>query len=633
MTNENGVYTIPCKVNGIDMNFIFDTGASNVCISLSEALFMIKNGYISQRDILGSSYAQIANGEFIENTSILIRQFQIGELKLTNVKATIVHELSAPLLLGQTAIQQLGRIIIHDDELIILDKNNSHATKASEDQSIALFKQAYEAHENKNYTQAIKLYEQYLALNPNDAAAYNNLGTIYNHLKNYNKSLEYYQKALSNDPNHELTKFNIGHVYQYGLKNIDEAIKWYRASKDEKAYISLGDIYYSQKKFKEASSCYTSALSINSDNFHVQRQNGYAYMGFHEYYQAINSFNRAMRLDTTDYNIYKYRGISKYYVKQFKGALSDIGKYLIHAPSDSTVFDMYGRLLLINKQNEKALEYFNKSPIPFFTTEQLIAFYYDRGYCNYSLAHYQAAIDDFSEGLKSSLDSVTRIMFYTKLANTYHAMDDYPNAISNIEKAILINPDSLDLYYTKASIYYSKTDYQTAIQTYSYILSCDSYAFFAYFMRGRAKDALGNLNEAIQDYDFIIQHKGKNINPHILASSYNNKAFALCKQKQYKQGLINVLYALDINDTLSYIWDTKGEILYHLGRYKECIETMNKALSIKTGETAHDNSFYFRGLSKIKIGDIDGAKIDLMRSAQLGKNEASIKLKDLERRQ
>lgn len=43
---ENGLYLIPCKVNGVPMKFIFDTGASNVCISMAEAVFLLKNGYI-----------------------------------------------------------------------------------------------------------------------------------------------------------------------------------------------------------------------------------------------------------------------------------------------------------------------------------------------------------------------------------------------------------------------------------------------------------------------------------------------------------------------------------------------------------------------------------------------------------
>jgi predicted aspartyl protease len=54
MEKEGGVYTIPCKVNGLQLKFIFDTGASDVSLSLTEALFMFKNGYLSEKDITGT---------------------------------------------------------------------------------------------------------------------------------------------------------------------------------------------------------------------------------------------------------------------------------------------------------------------------------------------------------------------------------------------------------------------------------------------------------------------------------------------------------------------------------------------------------------------------------------------------
>ena len=57
MSYENGVYTMPCEVNGLRMKFIFDTGASSVCISATEALFMIKNGYLEDSDFAGTSLA------------------------------------------------------------------------------------------------------------------------------------------------------------------------------------------------------------------------------------------------------------------------------------------------------------------------------------------------------------------------------------------------------------------------------------------------------------------------------------------------------------------------------------------------------------------------------------------------
>ena len=116
---ENGLYLIPCKVNGVPMKFIFDTGASTVNISMAEAIFLLKNGNIQESDIKGNSHAQIANGEIVENTRILLRKIDIGGIEINDVDATVTHNLNAPLLLGQSAINKLGTIQLDGTNLII----------------------------------------------------------------------------------------------------------------------------------------------------------------------------------------------------------------------------------------------------------------------------------------------------------------------------------------------------------------------------------------------------------------------------------------------------------------------------------------------------------------------------------
>ena len=67
MTYEGGVYTMPCEVNGLKMKFIFDTGAANVCLSMTEAQFMLKNGYLNYADFIGKVNVRLADGDVEEN--------------------------------------------------------------------------------------------------------------------------------------------------------------------------------------------------------------------------------------------------------------------------------------------------------------------------------------------------------------------------------------------------------------------------------------------------------------------------------------------------------------------------------------------------------------------------------------
>lgn len=112
MESMNGVFIMPCIVNGLPLKFYFDTGASDVSISLTEAVFMLKNGYLLKEDIIGTEYYQFANGNIEEGTKIVIREIRIGKFTLNNIKASVNHNLDAPLLLGQSALSQLGKIQI-----------------------------------------------------------------------------------------------------------------------------------------------------------------------------------------------------------------------------------------------------------------------------------------------------------------------------------------------------------------------------------------------------------------------------------------------------------------------------------------------------------------------------------------
>jgi clan AA aspartic protease (TIGR02281 family) len=112
MSNLGGVYEVPCKINGLPLRFIFDTGASDVSISLTEARFMLKNGYLLARDLLETTHYNLANGDVAEGTKIILQTLEIGGVKLSGVRASIMHNPSAPLLLGQSALKKLGKISI-----------------------------------------------------------------------------------------------------------------------------------------------------------------------------------------------------------------------------------------------------------------------------------------------------------------------------------------------------------------------------------------------------------------------------------------------------------------------------------------------------------------------------------------
>ena len=88
-------------------------------MSMVEATFMFKNGYLSSKDITGRQHYMTANGEISEGTTILLRSVTFGDITLYNVKASVVASQNAPLLLGQSVFARLGHIEIDNQKKVI----------------------------------------------------------------------------------------------------------------------------------------------------------------------------------------------------------------------------------------------------------------------------------------------------------------------------------------------------------------------------------------------------------------------------------------------------------------------------------------------------------------------------------
>lgn len=112
MEKKDGVNQVPIEVNGVKMYFIFDTGASMVSISETEAMFLYKQGTLDREDIIGKVNFMDANGDISEGTIINLKTVKLGNRTLSNIQASVVHNVKAPLLLGQSVLEEFGTISI-----------------------------------------------------------------------------------------------------------------------------------------------------------------------------------------------------------------------------------------------------------------------------------------------------------------------------------------------------------------------------------------------------------------------------------------------------------------------------------------------------------------------------------------
>lgn len=213
--------------------------------------------------------------------------------------------------------------------------------------------------------------------------------------------------------------------------------------------------------------------------------------------------------------------------------------------------------------------------------------------------------------------------FFDEVNNLFEGGKYYETVVYIDSKKSLVPVENKEgwklLYHLRGKSNYFQKKYFDAISDFTISLNNSSIENpNTIFYRALCKSEVNDYYGAIADYDSLLRLGESKNTTYDLATLYNNKAYALTNLKRYHEALPLVKKALELNNSYGYIWDTKGEIEYHLGNYNQCIQDMSQAIKIKKDA----NSFYFRGLSYLKSGKKELGCKDLSTSAEMGKKDA-----------
>jgi hypothetical protein len=124
LVKEGGVYTIPVRINDVlTLDFIIDSGASEVQVPADVALTLLRTRTISQDDFLPGQTYRLADGSTAKSSRFVIKELKIGSYTVNHVEAGI-SPVEGQLLLGQSFLSKVpswsqdnkrGLLIIGED--------------------------------------------------------------------------------------------------------------------------------------------------------------------------------------------------------------------------------------------------------------------------------------------------------------------------------------------------------------------------------------------------------------------------------------------------------------------------------------------------------------------------------------
>ena len=106
LVEQGGTYTVPVTINDLlPLNFILDSGASDVSIPADVVLTLIRTGTLKESDFIGSQTYRLADGSTIESKQFTIRSMTVGGRRVTDITGSVA-DVQGSLLLGQSFLKK-----------------------------------------------------------------------------------------------------------------------------------------------------------------------------------------------------------------------------------------------------------------------------------------------------------------------------------------------------------------------------------------------------------------------------------------------------------------------------------------------------------------------------------------------
>jgi Tfp pilus assembly protein PilF len=130
------------------------------------------------------------------------------------------------------------------------------------------------------------------------------------------------------------------------------------------------------------------------------------------------------------------------------------------------------------------------------------AIYMNRGLAYWALKNYSAAITDLKKAIEIDPGAAPP---YGNLGIVYNSLRDYPRAIEAFNKAVAISPRYAPAYHNRGIAYGVMGDHTKAIADFTRAMNYDPLYIYAYYNRGMAYRIIGDNVKAIADFTKAVE--------------------------------------------------------------------------------------------------------------------------------
>lgn len=346
---------------------------------------------------------------------------------------------------------------------------------------------------------------------------------------------------------------------------------------------------------------------INADQVLRIGQNA---LYFEDYMVSIQYFNQVISAKPYLAQPYFFRSIAKINLEDYRGAETDATLALERNPFITDAWEVRG----VARQNlgnaEGAIEDYNEA-LKLLPMNRSIMF--NKALAQEDIKDYDGALQTFSDLEKSypNFDGTyigrARLLLLTGDTITAHtdldkalsinpnsvnayvmradiAMNgkdaDFNSALSDMDHAIKLQPHHSGLFVNRAFLRYNLDDYFGAMADYDYAIAIDPLNTTAYFNRGLLRAQVRDNDKAIEDFTKVLQLDSEN------KMARFNRSLLYAETRQWDKALSDLDTVIDAYPEFGALYFTRSDINRQRGNMRQAEKDYYKAEDLTKREVA-----------------------------------------------
>jgi tetratricopeptide (TPR) repeat protein/archaellum component FlaG (FlaF/FlaG flagellin family) len=395
-----------------------------------------------------------------------------------------------------------------------------------------------------------------------NARKYYKAGTEFVDSYKYDDAIAQFTSAISLEPSNPDYYYSRGQTYEKLLKYAEAKSDFEKAlvfaPKEVDILISLGAVCNETKNYDEALKLLNHASAIDKRNSKIYPVKVISLIGLKKYEQALKVSDTAIIIKDTSMDYY-YRGI---------------------------IYRALNNDILAKKELEKSISKDKNLAKPRLELADLLL-----------ETNPQESMNQCNEVIKTNDRNTDAYLLRSRV---YKKNLDYPNAINDISKNILIDPTNPDFFLFRGTCYQEFNQHTNAINDFSKYISLRPDNPKAYLLRAKSYEEIMNYSKAIEDYNKITVLSKYDMQARELLDGATIRLYELNREKDAPE--IALLSPVLVKDSIEIRRD-KTAILIN-GKVKD--KSKIKLLTVNNGPvTFTEKNGEYEFFANVDVSTID----------------------------